>query len=187
MTLGNIRTHLKPHNTAKGHRGTLIAVFLSLFVLMGLVASASAQGTVQISGIGYVDESGLCNDSPVDAQGDTPDFATVLDGDLAGCQYVFVDSWSCTPSGVYQEWGTEYYVVDGTYGEGTFRTTYFFKGKFEGCTAEGFPDGAEIFGFCQHPIVAGTGTNAYEGVTGRLHFQDDVEAGNFPYTGHLKW
>lgn len=187
MTMVNIQSHFKPHNSAKKHHIALSAVILSLFILMGWVGSVGAQGTVQISGIGYADTTGVCNDSPVDAQGDTPDFATVLTGDLEGCQYVFVDSWSCTPSGVYQERGTEYYVVDGKYGAGTFTTTYFFKGKFEGCTADGFPDGAEIFGFCQHPITAGSGGGAYEGVTGRLHFKDDVDAGNFPYTGHLKW
>ena len=185
MTMEN--THLKPYSIAKRPRLTLIALFLSLFVLLGLVASASAQENTRISGIGYFDDTGLCDDEVYDAEGDSPDFAVVLEGDLEGCQYVFVDSWSCMPSYVYHETGTEMYVLDGANGTGTFRTTYFFRGKFEGCTPEGFPGGAEIFGFCQHPIVAGSGTGTYEGVTGRLHFRDDVDAGNFPYTGNLKW
>lgn len=179
-------TKLDKPITAKGHR-VLLALILGLFVVTGAVASVSANGTTHISGIGYLDETGVCDAEVYDADGDSPDFATLMTGDLEGCQYVFVDSWSCTPSGNYHEEGTEYYVVDGEYGSGTFRTTYFFRSKFEGCTPEGFPDGAEIHGFCQHPIVAGSGTGDYEGVTGRLHFKDDVDAGNFPYTGNLKW
>ena len=45
----------------------------------------------------------------------------------------------------------------------------------------------EIFGRCQHPIVAGSGTGVFEGVTGRLDFKDDIAAGNFPYRGHFKF
>lgn len=187
MILKNTPTYLKTHTIAKRPRITLMAVVLSLFVLLGVAASASAQGNNRISGIGYFDDSGVCDDAVFDADGDSPDFAVVLDGDLVGCQYVFIDSWSCTPSHVYHEGGTEMYVLDGPYGEGTFRTTYFFRSKYEGCTPEGFPDGAEIFGFCQHPIIDGSGTGDYDGVTGRLHFQDDVTNGTYPYTGNLKW
>ena len=185
MTLEN--TQLQPYRIVKNPRLTLIAIMLSLFVLLGFVASASAEGNNRISGIAYFDADGICNDEVYDAEGDAPDFAMWFEGDLVGCQYVFVDSWSCTPSNVYHESGTETYVIDGPYGEGTFQTTYIFRSKFTGCTPEGFPDGAEIFGFCQHPIVAGSGTGDYEGVTGRLMLRDDVEAGNFPYTGNLKW
>ena len=180
-------SQLKPYGLAKKSRISLIALMLSLFVLLGFVASASADGNNRISGIAYFDDTGICNDEVYDADGDSPDFAMWFEGDLVGCQYVFVDSWSCTPSNVYHESGTETYVIDGPYGEGTFQTTYIFRSKFTACTPEGFPDGSEIRGFCQHPIVAGSGTGDYEGVTGRLHLQDDVAAGNFPYTGNLKW
>jgi hypothetical protein len=43
-----------------------------------------------------------------------------------------------------------------------------------------------IFERCQHPIVEGSGTGIYEGVSGRLDFRNDVEAGNYPYKGHLR-
>jgi hypothetical protein len=45
--------------------------------------------------------------------------------------------------------------------------------------------GVALFG--QHPIVEGSGTGILEGVTGRLYFKDDVEAGTFPYRGHLQF
>jgi hypothetical protein len=43
-----------------------------------------------------------------------------------------------------------------------------------------------IFERCQHPIVEGSGAGIYEGVSGRLDFKNDVEAGNYPYKGHLR-
>ena len=45
----------------------------------------------------------------------------------------------------------------------------------------------EILGRCQHPIVAGTGTGVFEGVTGRLDFKDVVEIPNYSYRGHFKF
>jgi hypothetical protein len=159
-----------------------VTVMISL-VFIGFAESVNAAGAIQIAGIGYFDDVGACDDP----EGAGADFATILTGDLEGCQYVFVTSFDCSPSGTYREEGTEVYVLDGPDGQGTFSTTYFFRGKFEGCAPDGGFVGAEIMGFCQHPIVAGSGTGDYEGVTGRLHFKDDVAAGNFPYTGHLKW
>jgi hypothetical protein len=98
---------------------------------------------------------------------------------LVGCVYVTIDTAERSPSGTYRETGTEYYVIDGgNFGTGTFSTTYGFSDKFE-------DSGAEIFGRCQHPITAGSGTGDFAGVTGRLYFKDDVAAGNFPLTGHL--
>ena len=164
------------------------AVICSLsMAVFGVAAPVSAAGAIQISGIGYGPGPGECTDVVVNEAGQPYDFATKLEGDLQGCQYVFVESYECSPSGTYRETGSEIYVLDGPYGQGTFSTTYFFRGKFEGCAPDGGFVGAEIMGFCQHPIVAGTGTGDYEGVRGRLHFKDDIAAGNFPYTGHLKW
>jgi hypothetical protein len=110
-----------------------------------------------------------------------------LTGDLKGCLNVFIDDFECSPSGTYREEGREYFV--GTYKgkTGTFWTGYKFEGKYEGCAANGAALGAEIFGRCQHPIVEGSGEGAFEGVTGRLDFKDDIEAGNFPYRGHLQF
>ena len=143
--------------------------------------SAKTEGATQISGVGFYAATGECN-SPL---GQGAAFAIKMTGDLEGCIYTFIDDFECSPSGTYREEGRELFI--GTYnGEtGTFWTGYKFEGKYEGCPKDGDPLGAEIFGRCQHPIVKGSGTGVFEGVTGRLDFKDDIEAGNFPYRGHL--
>ena len=143
------------------------------------VLNQSNAGATQISGVG---SWGEC-----DFEGQGADFALRLDGDLEGCLYVFVESSDCSPSGTYREEGREHFI--GTYNNGepgSFWTNYKFEAKFEGCNEDGSFSGAEIFGRCQHPIENGSGTGVFEGVTGRLDFKDDIEAGDFPYKGHLK-
>jgi hypothetical protein len=139
-------------------------------------------GAIQVSGVGFFATDAECN-SP--AQGAT--FAVKMTGVLEGCLFVFVDEFNCSPSGTYREVGREYFV--GTYnGEaGTFWTNYKFEAKYEGCAANGSYLGLEIFGRCQHPIIKGSGTGVFTGVTGRLDMKDDIEAGNYPYRGHLKF
>jgi len=143
--------------------------------------SSKAGGATQISGVGFVDATDECNSLSQGA-----DFALTMTGDLVGCLYIFVDDFECSPSGTYREEGRELFV--GTYnGEpGTFRTAYKSEAKYEGCAENGSYLGAEILGRCQHPIVKGSGDGVFDGVTGRLNIKDDIEAGNFPYTGHLK-
>ncbi len=140
----------------------------------------SKPGAEQISGVGFYALSTECT-APLGA-----DYAVRLTGDVEGCLYAFIEAWGCSPSGTYREEGHEYFV--GTYNgqSGTFETTYKFEAKYEGCPLIGEPLGAEIFGRCQHPITAGSGTGDLEGITGQLNFKDDVVAGNFPYTGHIK-
>jgi hypothetical protein len=146
------------------------------------LASKNAVVTPQISGVAFLATTGECE--PL-IEGSP--YAIRMTGDLEGCLYVFIDDFECSPSGTYREEGREYFV--GTYNgnTGTFRTTYKFEGKYEGCAANGAALGAEIFGRCQHPIVNGSGEGAFEGVTGRIDFKDDIEAGNFPYRGHLQF
>ena len=137
------------------------------------------RGATQISGIGYFDLNGECNDP----EGQGSSYNLTMTGDLEGCHYIFIESSSCSAGGAYAERGTETFV--GAYGgtTGTFRTTYLFTATYEDCpTLTG-----EVVGRCQHPIIAGSGEGVFEGVTGRLDFQDDIEAGNFPYRGHLRW
>lgn len=138
-----------------------------------------SSGVTRISGVGYYADASDCNYPDEGA-----DFALLLTGDLEGCLFAFVEEYDCSPSGTYRESGKEYFV--GTYkGEsGTFWTTYKFEAKFEGCE-DGFFVGAEIFGRCQHPIVDGSGTGVFEGARGRLDFKDDIEAGDFPFRGHI--
>ena len=139
-------------------------------------------GATQLSGIGYYATSGECD---YESQGAV--YAIKMTGDLEGCHYFFIDEFECSPSGTYREKGRELFV--GTYNgqSGTFWTTYRFEAKYEGCAENGAALGAEILGRCQHPIVEGSGTGVFEGVTGRLDFKDDIEAGNYPFRGHLRF
>lgn len=146
------------------------------------VLMKAARGATQISGVGFFDATDVCNSA-----GQGASYALTLTGDLEGCHYFFVEEFECSPSGTYREKGRELFI--GTYNgqSGTFETTYRFEAKYEGCAENGAALGAEILGRCQHPIVEGSGTGVFEGVTGRLDFKDDIEAGNFPYRGHLRF
>ena len=149
-------------------------------VLVGTngVAASAGSGAAQIGGSGTFDiEQEIC-DRGVAEELYPP---ILMTGDLNGCWYTDSFTGSSHPSGTYQETGTETFVgclADGTTC-GTFGTTYRFEGKFA-------PDGSEIFGRCQHPIVSGSGTEGFEGVSGRVDFKDDVDAGLLRYRGHLK-
>jgi hypothetical protein len=125
-------------------------------------------------GVGFSDEDDVCDSGSVGA-----DFALIMTGDLEGCLYTFIETQESSPSGTYRETGTELFVASD--GAGTFETTYRFEAKYEDVANLA----GEIFGRCQHPIVEGSGTGIFEGVTGRVDFKDDVEAGNLPYRGHL--
>lgn len=156
----------------------LMLTTLVVVALVGVVwtgpSPALAEGATQISGVGYFDEADSCDSASVGA-----DFAIIMSGDLEGCLYTFVETAQSSPSGTYLETGRELFVAsDGT---GTFLTTYRFEAKYEDVEILS----GEIFGRCQHPIVEGSGTGIYQGVSGRLFFKDDVVAGNFPYRGHL--
>jgi hypothetical protein len=141
-------------------------------------------GTTRINGLGFYAETGEC-----DFPSKGADYALRMTGDLTGCLYVFIEEYNCWGNGIYFEKGREYFV--GTYKgkPGTFRTTYKFEAKFEGCGQGGAPAGAEIFGICQHPLVEGSGEGVFAGVTGQLDFWDNVKAVpiNFPYVGYFKF
>ena len=156
-------------------------VVMTVLSVFAFVHSASAAGNTEIAGEGYFDEYDVCDSASYGA-----DFALILEGDLEGCLYTYVESGQCRPSGTYIERGTEYFVgkyKDGR--EGTFRTNFTFTAKYDTCT-EDVLDG-QIFGRCQHPIMTGTGTGAFKGVKGRLDFKDDVDTGIAYYRGHLNF
>jgi hypothetical protein len=158
---------------------TLVTVaFIS--VVSTAPSPAQARGATQISGIGVLDEEDVCDSGSVGA-----DYALIMTGDLEGCLYTFVETAQSSPSGTYRETGTETFVgsFDGSEGTGTFETTYRFEAKYE--DVDNLV--GEIFGRCQHPIVKGSGTGIFEGVTGRLDFKDEVETGEFLYRGHLRF
>ncbi|HSF19106.1 MAG TPA: hypothetical protein VLK65_26505 [Vicinamibacteria bacterium] len=155
----------------------VLAVAVSVVSTMSPPLHAGG-GATQIAGIAFFADPGEC----VDEQGDGSDFALRMTGDLVGCHYVSVEEWGCTRSGNYHERGTEVFVGEYNGQTGTFATTYLFTAKLASC-----PDlSTEIFGRCQHPIVRGSGTGDFQGVTGRFDIKDDIEAGNFPYRGHLR-
>lgn len=160
-------------------RITVVAALLSASALFGLAAPADAGGSVQVSGIGYPGAPGgaPCDD-PAHAGAD---YAIAMTGDLEGCVYGSVTlARFHEGSGTYQEVADEVFV--GTWGDatGSFGMTENFTAKFD-------PDtGDQIFGRCKHPIVRGSGTGDFEGVTGRLDYKDDIAAGNAPYSGHIK-
>lgn len=146
------------------------------------LALKNGKGAIQISGIGFYATTGECEPLIAGAA-----YAIKMTGDIEGCLYAFIDDFECSPSGTYREEGREYFV--GTYNgtAGTFWTTYKFEGKYEGCPLNGEPLGLEIFGRCQHPIVKGSGEGGLKGITGRILFKDDIEAGNFPYRGQVQF
>src|ERR687889_2330412 len=140
---------------------------LAAVALIGVVSTAPspafAGGATQIAGVAFFDDRGDCDDP----EGEGANFALIMTGDLEGCLYTFVETAESSPSGTYRETGTELFVASD--GAGTFETTYRFEAKYDLA-------GGEIFGRCQHPIVEGSGTGIYEGVSGRIDMKDDIEA-----------
>jgi hypothetical protein len=157
---------------------TALAVAALLSGDVTVPAPVLAQGATPIAGIGFFADPSECTDP----EGNSSNFALRMTGDLEGCLYVFVETAACSPSGTYRETGTEGFVGQYNGEAGTFKTTYKFEAKYQDC-----PNlGGEIVGRCQHPIVAGSGEGIFEGATGQFDFKDDIEAGNFPYRGHLR-
>ena len=159
-------------------RGTVL-VAATLLALILAAPAALAGGATQISGVGIYGDDVTCDDPAGEDADYSVEFLTgALEG---GCLYTFVETAVSSPSGTYRETGTELFVASD--GSSTFETTYRFEAKYEDPT----DPATEIFGRCQHPIVKGSGTGKYEGVTGILLLKDDIEAGNFPYRGHLRY
>lgn len=163
---------------------TLILMsFLSVFVF---VSSASAEGTSRpITAMGYLEGEEPCDAPITNEEGKSADLTLDMVGDLDGCLYIFVESFTCSANGVYVEDGGEIYVGSGADGDdGTFETTYRFIAHFaseEECNT--FTN--QIRGHCQHPIVADSGTGDYEGVTGKFQMTDNVEEGSTNLVGLL--
>ena len=159
---------------------------LTIFAIMALVSTVFASpkatvdgGVTQISGIGVYAAPGECDDP----EGNGADYVLSMSGDLTGCHYTFVQVSRCTPGGAYYESGTETFVGSFNGGQGTFGTTYVFTATYRDCPVFS----GEIAGRCQHPITPGSGTGDFAGVRGRIDMKDDLEAGNFPYRGHLSF
>lgn len=157
--------------------------FLSVFVF---VSTASADGTTRrITATAFIEGGEPCVAPITNADGDNADFALDMVGDLDGCLYIFVETFTCSANGVYVEEGGEIYVGSGREGDdGTFATTYRFTAHFaseEECNT--FTN--QIRGRCLHPLVAGSGTGDYRGVTGKFQMTDNVEEGTADLVGLL--
>jgi hypothetical protein len=155
---------------------TTLAAVAIISVVSTAPSPALEGGATQISGVGFFDEVDVCNSASVGA-----DFALIMTGDLEGCLYTFVDTAESSPSGTYRETGTELFVPPD--GVSMFETTYRVEAKFEDVDNLA----GTIFERCQHPIVEGSGTGIFEGVSGHLFIRADVEAGNYLYKGHLQY
>jgi len=163
-------------------RLTIFSILTITALLSSVLATSSptrAGGATQISGVGAYAAPGQC----IDPEGEGASYVLIMTGAFSGCHYAFIQSSICSQGGAYYETGTETFV--GTYnGEfGTFRTNYVFTATYQDC--QNFI--GEIAGRCQHPIVEGSGTGIFEGVSGRFDMKDDIEAGDFPYRGHLSF
>ena len=152
---------------------------LLLTLVMAVPATAGGNGATQVAGTGFPAGDGECEGRP-------SDYAIVMTGDLEGCVYgVIIEKGTQGPgpSGVYKERADETFVGSYMGLEGTFRMKENFHARFD------LASGNEIFGFCKHPIVRGSGTEDFAGVRGRLDFRDEVDDPDnvsFPYKGHLK-
>lgn len=153
------------------------ALLLVLAVAATVVAQvAMAQGAITVRGV-QSDAGAVTNNcSDVNA------LATYgMDGDLGGCWYT--DTFEVkreTPSGSVIAFGTEHFIgcLNGTTC-GSFKTTFTFTGKYAGLT--------EIHGRCHHPIIAGSGTDGFAGVSGVIEFKDIPSLHEYPYHGTIKF
>lgn len=157
----------------------LLLIAVSLIAFTG--CKKAPPGATKISGIGFYAVTDEC-----DYLSRGANYALKMTGDIEGCLYTFIDEYKCFGDGLYLEKGRELFIGRYKGKTGTFRTTYIFEAKFEGCN-DGAPLGLEIIGGCQHPIVEGSGDGVFKGVTGQLNFWDDIKRGNFPYWGHLQF
>ncbi|HEY6978808.1 MAG TPA: hypothetical protein VH396_21070 [Chitinophagaceae bacterium] len=146
----------------------------------GDAVSDLKKASTGITGIGFYAQADECK-----ATGESADYILKMTGDIEGCIYTYIDKSECV-NGYYYEEGREHFV--GTYKgkDGSFWTNYKSLGKYEGCSG-GSPTGAEILGFCEHPIVKGSGEGVFKGVTGRYYMIDKVKAVKFPYEGQLRF
>ena len=150
-----------------------------------MAATPAAAASTQIDGSAVFDMSGTTCTGPPEGFEDFISYPPlILSGSLEGCWYTKVDSVSDhgAPSGIYLETGREVFVgsLDGR-PMGMFATGYKFESQWDPDVATG----TEVRGRCQHPIVTGSGTGGFAGVTGRLDFKDIVIDGSYVYRGHL--
>jgi hypothetical protein len=177
----------------------VLVTALAMVVALAPPASAGGKGTMQLSALGL--DLGECEgfsgtydpnlNLDITIVGD-PEAEWSLDGCLR--QTFGPARNNGQPSGVYLERGEELFVGDlwyrgGIVASGTFATEYLFSSKWDPEIIVNGEFGTELFGRCQHPIVAGSSGNTgdFANVTGRLDFKDEPpNTGMFPMRGHLR-
>ena len=156
-------------------RAATVSAVVVATALVVVVATAMA-GTTQVSGSSVYNPA--CTPPAGTTPADTGDYPPLdMAGSLDGCLYTYVDAAMSTPSGSYQETGTELFVgcLNGTTC-GTFTTTYTFTGKFTASFEE-------IHGRCEHSITGQTG--GFAGMSGVILFKDDPANQIFYYRGNI--
>lgn len=160
--------------------GIAVAITTASSVVLFGVAPATAAGNGATQVAGQTDAT-PCTTPPAgyeDSQDPNLGYSFHIHGDLTGCIYGVITEGRFHPAGTYQEIADEIFVSDANPAD-TFEMTELYTAKFN-------PDFSLVFARCKHPIVSGSGTGAFDGVSGRLDFKDDVDTGIAYYTGHLK-
>lgn len=158
-----------------------LLAFVLLLASLPLALPASAHAaTNQLTGTAFFNPSlGTPCPEPPSAYDNYPPL--VMRGSLDGCWYTHIETARTSRGGVYLESGEELFVgrLDGG-PAGTFTTTYKFHAKLDA-------DGAEVRGFCQHPIVSDSGTGGLANAKGRVYFKDIIgDPITYVYRGHIK-
>ena len=161
-------------------RGLALLVGLMVMVAVVWVQVAAGQGAITVRGDQLIEGADACLETSLGTY--------LMKGDLVGCWYTDTfDVVSENPGGGFRASGTEHFVgcvdtngngacgADEPYGR--FGTTFKFSAKYA-------PNGDEIHGRCQHPIVSGSGD--FSGASGVLSFKDIPSEGRFPYHGNVK-
>lgn len=161
-------------------RHAFVALALaSLMLTMAAPAWAATNAkNTQVSGVGIPGawgDPGCTDPAYLEAT-----YAIVMTGDLEGCIYGYELAAKAVDNGIFQTRDEEFFVGSWDGNEGTWEMREHFTSKWDPAFFE------QKFGRCQHPIVKGSGTGDFEGITGRLDFKDDVERGVAYYHGHLK-
>ena len=149
---------------------TAVAITIASATSLALFSApvSAGNGATQVAG---QTDSAVCDAPPAGFEGSqdpSTGYAFHISGDLTGCMYGVITDARFHPSGTYQEVADEIFVSDVDSGD-TFQMVERYTAKFD--TA----DFSLFFARCKHPIVSGSGAGAFEGVSGRLAFKDDVE------------
>jgi hypothetical protein len=156
------------------------------------VVAAMAVSLAAPAGAGIEHVSGV-QSVPNTCSGPVPGEAgNAMAGSLVGCwitdTFVWRHGYPNEQTGALRATGTEHFVGcldvdgDGSCGggnpSGTLGFTFNYQGKWD------YDHNVLIWGRCEHPIVSGSG--AFTGATGRIHFVDDPASGTASYAGHVR-